>query len=195
MSSRAPTRIRRGAEPAPHACSLSRAAPAIAGAAQLGDRVAAAGAELHFGEIDAGMVAEFAAYDVVVVLEPYVLPLPGVIEAAAAVAAAEPGAAVAGKVVRADGRLEGAGGTVFADRSLGLIAESTTDLRAPWHDYVRPVCWAHGLVAAAAPLWLAVEGPGRTHRPAVRPGVVRGSMGSRRRSPVPAVGRRGPGNR
>ena len=25
------------------------------------------------------------------------------------------------------------------------------DVRAPWHDYVRPVCWAPGLVAAAAP--------------------------------------------
>ena len=47
-------------------------------------------------------------------------PLPGAIEAAAAlVAAATLDRRVAGKVLRADGRLESAGGTVFFDRSVG----------------------------------------------------------------------------
>ncbi len=136
---------------------------------QLGERVAAAGADLHVGEVDAGIAATIRDYDVVVVVEPYVLPLPGVIEAAAGLAATDPTVALAGKVVRADGRLEAAGGMVFADRSLGLIAESSPDVRAPWHDYVRPVCWAPGLVAAAAALWVDVEGPvGLSGRPFVR---------------------------
>jgi hypothetical protein len=62
-------------------------------------------------------------------------------------------------VLRADGHLEAAGGTVFFDRSVALIAGSSADVRAPWHDYVRPVCWAPGLVAAPATLWADVPGP------------------------------------
>jgi hypothetical protein len=82
---------------------------------------------------------------------------------------ADPGSAVAGKVLRGDGRLESAGATVFFDRSVGLIAASSPDVRGPWHDYVRPVCWAPGLVAAAAGLWTGVEAPpGTEGRPFVR---------------------------
>jgi hypothetical protein len=95
----------------------------------------------------------------VVAVEPHVLPLPGAIRAAAAAAAADPEVAVAGKVLRADGRLESAGGTVFFDRSVALIGESSPDVRAPWHDYVRPVCWAPGLVAATPSLWAGAPGP------------------------------------
>jgi hypothetical protein len=62
-------------------------------------------------------------------------------------------------VLRADGVLETAGGTVYFDRSVALIAAASPDVRAPWHDYVRPVCWAPGLVAAATPLWTGVPGP------------------------------------
>jgi hypothetical protein len=47
---------------------------------------------------------------------------------------------------------------VFLDRSVALIAGSSPRVRAPWHDYVRPVCWAPGLVAAAG-LWAKVPGP------------------------------------
>ncbi len=61
--------------------------------------------------------------------------------------------------MRADGRLEAAGGMVFFDRSVALIAAESADVRAPWHDYVRPVCWAPGIVAAATSLWTTVRGP------------------------------------
>jgi hypothetical protein len=88
-----------------------------------------------------------------------VLPLPGAIRAAAAAAAGDPVSAVAGKVLRRDGCLDSAGGTVFFDRSVALIAGSSLHVRAPWHDYVRPVCWAPGLVAAATALWEKVPGP------------------------------------
>jgi len=66
---------------------------------------------------------------------------------------------VAGKVLGRDGLLEAAGGSVFFDRSVALIAGASPQVRAPWHDYVRPVCWAPGLVAAAPSLWAAVAGP------------------------------------
>jgi hypothetical protein len=139
--------------------------------AQLAARVRAAGADLHIAEIASDGLAGTGHddYDVVLVVEPNALPLPGTIEAAAALAAANPRAAVAGKVLRADGTIEAAGGTVFFDRSVGLIAAASPDVRAPWHEYVRPVCWAPGLVAAAAALWAAVPGPlALTGRPFLR---------------------------
>jgi hypothetical protein len=126
----------------------------------LAERAERAGASLLVAPIGAGALDALADHDVVVAVEPHVLPLPGAIRAAAAAAAVDPAAAVAGKVLGPDGTLEAAGGTVFFDRSLGLIAGSAADVRAPWHDYVRPVCWAPGLVAAASPLWAAVPGPG-----------------------------------
>jgi Sulfotransferase family len=125
----------------------------------LAERAEQAGASLLVGRIGADGLDAVADHDVVVALEPHVLPLPGSIRAAAAAAAADPAAAVAGKILRADGSLEAAGGTVFFDRSVALIAGSSADVRAPWHEYVRPVCWAPGLVAAASPLWTGVHGP------------------------------------
>jgi hypothetical protein len=132
--------------------------------AHLATRVAAAGADLRIAELDGSGLAAAGLgttgdHDVIIVVEPHVLPLPGMIEAAAMVAAADPSSAVAGKVLRGDGRLEAAGGAVFSDRSVGLIAGSSADVRAPWHEYVRPVCWAPGIVAAAASLWASVSGP------------------------------------
>jgi hypothetical protein len=126
----------------------------------LAEQAERAGASLLVAAVGAEALDALADHDVVVAVEPHVLPLPGAIRAAAAAAAADPAAAVAGKVLRPDGTLEAAGGTVFFDRSVGLIAGSAADVRAPWHDYVRPVCWAPGLVAAAASLWTAVPGPG-----------------------------------
>ncbi len=129
--------------------------------AHLAARAAAAGADLRMAEIASTELPDDSGpYDVIVVVEPNVLPLPGAIEAAIALAAADPGAAVAGKVLRADGTLEAAGGTVFFDRSVGLIAHASPDVRAPWHEFVRPVCWAPGLVAASGALWSRVPGPG-----------------------------------
>jgi hypothetical protein len=125
----------------------------------LAARVAEAGADLRLADIDGEGLGAVTGYDVVVVVEPGVLPLPGAIEAAALLAAARPASAVAGKILTAEGRIEAAGGTVFFDRSVALIAEASPDVRAPWHDYVRPVCWAPGLVAAAASLWTGVTGP------------------------------------
>ena len=127
----------------------------------LAERVEQAGARLLVSPFDTGDVepAELADHDVVLTLEPHVLPLPGAIRVAAAAAAADPSSAVAGKVLRNDGRLESAGGTVFFDRSVALIAGDSAHVRAPWHEYVRPVCWAPGLVAAAAALWARVPGP------------------------------------
>jgi hypothetical protein len=135
----------------------------------LAARVAEAGADLRFAEIDTVGPASVTDYDVVIVVEPGVLPLPGAIEAAARLAAARPASAVAGKVLTPDGRIEAAGGIVFFDRSVALIAEASTEVRAPWHDYVRPVCWAPGLVAAATSLWAGVTGPDvLTGRPFLR---------------------------
>ena len=115
----------------------------------LAERVAAAGAELRFDTIDDRAVA-VGDLDVAVFVEPYVLPLPGAIEEAARLAVAHPMHAVAGKVIRSDGTLDSAGGSVFADRSVALVAEGLRELSAPWHDYVRPVCWAPGILAASA---------------------------------------------
>jgi hypothetical protein len=128
----------------------------------LAERATAAGADLRIDEIDAAGLGDptIEGHDVVVVVEPGVLPLPGAIETAAALAATRPGSAIAAKVLRSDGRLEAAGGMVFFDRSVALIAEASPDVRAPWHDFVRPVCWAPGLVAAASTLWASVPGPG-----------------------------------
>ena len=126
-----------------------------------------------------GLDAASRDHDVVVVLEPHVLPLPGAIEAAAALAWRDPDRAVAGKVLRADGRLESAGGTVFSDRSVALIAEGSPDVRAPWHEYVRPVCWAPGLLAAAPPLWPSAPAPPDVDGPRLPAGVVRRGLGAR----------------
>jgi hypothetical protein len=123
------------------------------------ERAEQAGASLLVAPVGPDAQARLDGHDVVLALEPHVLPLPGAIRAAAAAAAADPASAVAGKVLRRDGHLESAGGSVFFDRSVALVAGSSPQVRAPWHDYVRPVCWTPGLVAAAAPLWTGVPGP------------------------------------
>lgn len=125
----------------------------------LAQRVEEAGAQLLLTSLDLDGLTGLDEQDVIVLVEPYVLPLPGSLRAAASVAIADRSAAVAAKVVAADGRLASAGGTIFSDRSAGLVAAGCSDVRAPWHDYVRPTCWAPGLVAAASSLWAAVEQP------------------------------------
>ena len=134
--------------------------PVDAWSSQLAARAAESGADLRFGEIDAAALAFAPDYDAIVLVERHVLPLPGAIEAGVAFALADPSVAVAAKVLRADGRLEAAGGTVFSDRSVALIAGASSEVRAPWHEFARPVCWAPGLVVAASPLPAAVPGPG-----------------------------------
>ncbi len=100
-------------------------------------------------------------YAAVVILEPFVLPLPGAIQRAADLVAARPDRAHAAKILRNDGRIEAAGASVFFDRSVALIAYGSDDVRAPWHEYARFVCWSPGMVAAAPALLHSARVSGR----------------------------------
>ena len=81
-----------------------------------------------------------------VMAERGVLPLPGCIEAAERLLASDPRVGgVAVKLLDADGVLEAAGGAAFADGSIAAIAQGAP-ATAPWHEYVRPVATAVGLV-------------------------------------------------
>lgn len=128
-----------------------------------------AGASVIVAPLDAGGLDDFdpSPGSVVVLVEPGSLPLPGAIEQAARLVTGRPEAAAVGKVLRADGTLESAGGMVFADRSVGLIGYGSVDVSGPWHDYVRPVCWGSGLLAVDAARLLAVghraAGSGRAY--------------------------------
>jgi hypothetical protein len=83
---------------------------------------------------------------VVVVAERGALPLPGCVEAAERLLAAnERLGGVAVKLFDADGALEAAGGAAFADGSVEPIAKGAPP-SAPWHEYVRPVSTAVGLI-------------------------------------------------
>jgi hypothetical protein len=125
----------------------------------LAERAAGAGAALHVAPLSAAGLAQAPPHDVLVAVEAHVLPLPGALDAAAELALAQSEQLIAGKVLRPDGRLESAGGTVFFDRSVALVAEGSTAVRAPWHEFARPVCWAPGLVAGHASLVATVPAP------------------------------------
>jgi hypothetical protein len=85
---------------------------------------------------------------VVVLAERGVLPLPGCIEAlCATLRSSERVGGVTAKLHAADGSLAAAGATVFSDGSVARIAAGCHDATAPWHEYVRPVCAASGLLA------------------------------------------------
>ncbi len=93
-------------------------------------------------------VAALVATDAptLVLAERGVLPLPGCIEAAERLLATDPQVGgVAVKLFDADGSLEAAGGAAFADGSVEGIARGAP-AAAPWHEYVRPVAAAVGLV-------------------------------------------------
>jgi hypothetical protein len=82
----------------------------------------------------------------VVLAERGVLPLSQCIEAAERLLALHPRVGgVAVKLFDAAGLLEAAGGAAFADGSVEGIARGATPM-APWHEYVRPVPAALGLV-------------------------------------------------
>jgi hypothetical protein len=105
-----------------------------------------------------GRQMEAADADVVVLVERGVLPLPGCIEAlASALASGTQAQAAAVKLLGADGAIEAAGRTVFADGSVADIAAGCASIAAPWHEYVRPVCAAAGMLAlrasAATKVW------------------------------------------
>ena len=99
-------------------------------------------------------------HDVTVLLEPGVLPLPGCIDAALRTLARRPNAGAVGvKLFAPDGSLEAAGTTVFADGSFAGVAGGTTRITAPWHDYVRPIHAATGVLVARTASLRDVEPP------------------------------------
>lgn len=87
--------------------------------------------------------------EMVAIAEQGVLPLPGCLEATETVLRRNGDvAAVAVKVFDADGLLESTGTLVFADGSAAGIGAGAVEVAAPWHEYVRPVCAATGMLVA-----------------------------------------------
>ena len=99
----------------------------------------------------------------VVLAERGILPLPGCIDAAVRLLAHDQHlGGVAVKLFDRHGSLEAAGGAAFADGSVQGIAGGAP-AAAPWHEYVRPVDAAVGLIvlrSAAARQSAAAEGAG-----------------------------------
>lgn len=89
--------------------------------------------------------------DVVAVLEEGVLPLPGCCAAARSTFSRVDGAgAAAVKMLAADGAIESAGVTVFADGSWAGTAAGSHQVVAPWHEYVRETCGGTGMLLLSA---------------------------------------------
>ncbi len=111
------------------------------------------GAELRFDvdprEVDA---------EIVVVVEPGTVPLPGAIDALVTATRHRPDSVTVAKVIDDHGQVEAAGGIVFADGSVAGIAAGTVDVRAPWHEFDRPTCWGSGLFGATAATWRDLPG-------------------------------------
>jgi hypothetical protein len=97
---------------------------------------------------DPWTAATAADTELVVLAEPGVLPLPGCIDAAvAALRSDERVGGVAVKLLAPSGSLEAAGSMVFADGSVDGVGAGSSEVTAPWHEYVRPVCAGTGLLA------------------------------------------------
>ncbi len=76
-----------------------------------------------------------------------VLPLPSCLSAARAVLSSDDGiGGVAIKILGANGSLEAAGTTLFADGSYAGVGSGSFDVAAAWHEYVRETCWGPGLM-------------------------------------------------
>lgn len=100
---------------------------------------------------DPWSTAREADAEVVAIAERGVLPLPGCIEiAATTLRRSELTGAVAVKLLAANGRLEAAGSTVFADGSVEGVGAGSSSVAAGWHEYLRPVCATNGLLVARA---------------------------------------------
>jgi hypothetical protein len=136
--------------------SIAVCAPSTLAAvdAAISARAAATGSVVHF---DVAPAALALSADVVVSLAAGVVPLPGAIAALANSAAGDPTSLSVAKVLDAEGRLESAGSMVFADGSTAGIGAESLDVRAPWHEFARPVCFGEGAVAAVAALWTPLE--------------------------------------
>lgn len=118
-------------------------------------RVEAFGAELRI-DVAPNDVASDGDGDVVIVVEKGTVPLPGALDAMTTAVRRNPAGVSVAKVLDDHGRIESAGGMVFADGSVVGIAEGMLDVRAPWHEFNRPTCWGGGLVAASAAVWSAL---------------------------------------
>ena len=116
-------------------------------------RVEEFGAALH-----PDVAPEAVDAECVLVLEPGVVPLPGAIAVMANAVRRRPESVSVAKVIDDHGRIESAGGVVFSDGSVAGIAEGTLDVRAPWHEFTRPVCWGGGIVAASSAVWKDLPG-------------------------------------
>jgi hypothetical protein len=89
-----------------------------------------------------------AEAEISVVIEHGIVPLPGCIEALADTLGSNGHATAAtAKLIARDGSIEGTGRSVFAGGSVAGIAAGCGSVEAPWHEYVRPVCAASGILA------------------------------------------------
>jgi len=92
-----------------------------------------------------------AGADLIGVVQPGVLPLPGCASASySALFGGDRTGAVAVKLIAADGRLEAAGEFMFADGGSAGIGADARRLSEPWHEYVRDTCGGRGLLYVGA---------------------------------------------
>lgn len=106
------------------------------------------GATLRFDVLPGDVDSE-----IVVLIEAGVVPLPGAIDAMVTATRREPDTVSVGKLLDGRGRIEAAGGMVFADGSVAGIAAGSPDVRASWHEFNRPTCWGRGLISAPVDRW------------------------------------------
>ena len=160
---------------------------------ELAARVADEGADLELGPLAADAATTTNGHDVVVLVEPFVLPLPGAIRAAAALAAEQPDVAITGKVLRRDGRLDSAGGTVFLDRSVALDRGGLRGRPGAVARLHAPRLLGAGAGRGQRRAVVGGRASGRRHRPHPDARVVRRDLGARPVRGLRAGSRRGAG--
>jgi hypothetical protein len=107
------------------------------------------GVEVVSPDADSAVVDAAAGSDLVALVSPGVVPLPGCLACARRALGRDATiGAVAVKLVGGDGTLVSAGSTVFADGSVAEVAAGSHEVAAPWHEYVRPTCGGAGLLIA-----------------------------------------------
>ncbi|HYI11017.1 MAG TPA: glycosyltransferase [Thermoanaerobaculia bacterium] len=112
--------------------------------------------------------AHAARGDLLVLLNNDTVPRSGWLEALVQTFADRPDAgAVGGKLVYPDGRLQEAGGLVFADGSAANVGRGDTNIDAPVYNFVREVDYCSGaLLATPRLLFVALGGLDRRYAPA-----------------------------
>jgi hypothetical protein len=157
------SRVSRIGGDAPDAPAVGTVRVVIAGRTSRAHRdEVAAGLDDRFELADGSTWADATAgeHEFAVVIEPGVVPLPGCLDAAIGTLARRPATGAVGvKLFAADGSLEAAGTSVFADGSFAGIAGGSAKVAAPWHDYVRPVHAATGVLVARTATLRDVDPP------------------------------------